>query len=1015
MQAKKLIEVALPIKEISTESVRDKTIRSGHLSTLHKWWARRPLPISLAVTFSSLVPDPLDENCPKIFKDAVVLLLSKEENPGDPYKPYEDIPYTSAIDLMEDNSRNRLLMFIGKFSNKYTENEIKSNNISVKEYLSDFSLVKWESKHNEKIFNIARKLIFTAYNSDKYVSFEEANLDFEKLKSNIENAEFNLYNIKNRHLKSEEVSKRELELEEVKNIFLNRMPVVFDPFAGGGSIPLEASRLGCRSFGNDINPVAHIIQKGALEYPQKFGKQILFSKDEFTKIYGEHSWNNIDSQNKLIENGYATGARIENRLYFDVFYYAKQIISNLKSEIGHFYPVNSESKEPVLYYWTWVGHCNNPSCKAEVPLLRQFSLSKKKSNECYLHPLIQDKTITFEIRSGKTDKEGFIQRGNLKCPCCGNITDLKSVKQQFIENQTYEKIIAVVWDGKKGKEYKVPNENEIDILSKIPKTDRPKEKMQRNSAGGDTFSWGINEWGQMFSDRQLFTLHKLNEQICNLKMQLNAYDSEYHKAVITYLSIWFDRITTVSTRFSVWNNIQEIYSPCFGRQAISMVFDYPEANPFTETGGGSYINQLDLVLNYIKFESKNPFSSNIINSASGDKSQFESKFITATITDPPYYDAIAYADLSDFFYVWLKRNLGDLYPLNFATPQTPKSDECTALKHHHGGKIEDAKHHFENKLTEIFKAIEYQTSDIISIMFAHQSTEAWTTLCNSVLKSKMNITGSWAIDSEVSYAMKSGKAFLASSVTVACKPVSKGGLADFKTVKKAIETKVAEEVNFLYKLGFRGADLLTACFGQAVSEFGKFDSVEKSDGSEVSVSELLELAREVAFEALLKGFDGDDFTKFYIGWLQLYSFSTNDHNTALRFVQVGLSININDLYKENILILDHNNSTLANYAERCAHNKSLGEKPNSLLIDMVHKAMFLYKGTSRNNLLEFIGKVADTPESIFWRVLTALCELLPNDSDDFQQASGLSLNKDSLIKESKNISNSISHQSKLEF
>ena len=378
MQAKKLIEVALPIKEISTESVRDKTIRSGHLSTLHKWWARRPLPISLAVTFSSLVPDPLDENCPEIFKNAVNFLLSKEENPGDPYKPYEDIPYTSAIDLMEDNSRNRLLMFIGKFSNKYTENENKSNNISVKEYLSDFSLVKWESKNNDKIFNIARKLIYTAYNYNQYKSFQDASNDFEKLKIKIQEAEFNLYRIKDRHIDSEEVLKREGELEEAKNNFLNRMPVVFDPFAGGGSIPLEASRLGCRSYGNDINPVAHIIQKGALEYPQKFGKQILYSKDEFVKIYDETTWNNVDSQNKLIENGYAIGANIENRLHFDVLYYAKRIISELKSEIGHFYPVNSQAKEPVLYYWTWVGHCNNPSCRAEVPLLRQFSLSKKK-------------------------------------------------------------------------------------------------------------------------------------------------------------------------------------------------------------------------------------------------------------------------------------------------------------------------------------------------------------------------------------------------------------------------------------------------------------------------------------------------------------------------------------------------------------------------------------------------------------------------------------------------------------
>lgn len=181
------------------------------------------------------------------------------------------------------------------------------------------------------------------------------------------------------------------------------------------------------------------------------------------------------------------------------------------------------------------------------------------------------------------------------------------------------------------------------------------------------------------------------------------------------------------------------------------------------------------------------------NASSGEKSQFEKKSLNAVVTDPPYYDAIAYADISEFFYVWLKRTLGTLYPLNFATPQTPKTDECTALKHHHGNSIDKAKEHFERKLTDIFRTIEYQTNDIVSIMFAHQSTEAWTTLCNSIIGSQMNITGSWPMDTEMTGALKSQMAYLESSVTVSCRPSERNGFESFKRVKKLLKPKLPKK------------------------------------------------------------------------------------------------------------------------------------------------------------------------------------------------------------------------------
>jgi hypothetical protein len=277
----------------------------------------------------------------------------------------------------------------------------------------------------------------------------------------------------------------------------------------------------------------------------------------------------------------------------------------------------------------------------------------------------------------------------------------------------------------------------------------------------------------------------------------------------------------------------------------------------------------------------------------------------------------------------------------------------------------------------------------------------------------MNITGSWCNDTETTTALKSNKAFLSSSVTVSCRPAQRVGIGNFKDVKKTIEETVAKKVGELYRLGFRGADLLTACFGQAVSEFGKYEKVEKADGNEVTVADLLDLARESAFNALLKGFDGDDFTKFYIGWLQLYGFTETDFDDAAKFSRVGLTIDVSDLFIHNIFIKKGNKQELTGYVGRLSANHKIGEGKQVFIIDSVHKAMGLYAGTNRNALLEYITKVASLSESSFWRVVTSLCEVLPQGSDDLKQATGLLLNKDSLIRESKNIQQSTGEQGQL--
>lgn len=1008
-KAKKLIEVAMPIKEISAESVRDKSIRHGHISTLHLWWARRPLPVCRAVIFASLVPDPLDENCPKAFADAVELLLGSNRM----YEPYKDIPYTAGYDPMEDNLRNRLMMFVGKFSDRYQQNAKEGKTTSPADQLTSGSLIKWESKNNKETINLAQKLIWVAYNADlcPEKSYRELALEFDFAKERIAKAEDELYSFVNRHKESEQVSSLENNLKAAIDAFQSKMPLVFDPFAGGGAIPLEAARLGCRSYGNDINPVAHIIEKGSAEFPQRYGKPLSISKSEFSSRYGQLGIDILELRNI---GRYGDTINIPNRLLFDIEYYAKSILLDANIQLKSQYPNDDKNQKPVAYYWVRTAICENPSCKAEVPMLRQFYLANT-NRKVYLNPIINGNEIDFEIINGTYNEKsmpGWNKTGNLICPCCGSVTTSKQVKNQAVTSGLGERLVAIIVEGKAGKEYKKPHftltQPEIESSPFIPT-----EKMVVQSDLISSRGWGISSWYQMFSPRQLNTISRFIDNFNALKDRLGYND--YNNALYTYIALWLDRIILANTSLSRWHTKRETLEHPFSKQAIAMVFDYPESNPFCYSSG-SALNQLDWILRYLDSESNSQFSAEFANASSGEKSQFMKDEVTAAITDPPYYDAIAYADISDFFYVWMKRTIGDIYPENFSTPQTPKSEECTALKHHHGDSEVEAKKHFENKLTQIFDAIETQAKDIVSIMFAHQSTEAWTTLCNSIIDARMNITGSWPMDTEMaSRTLAIAGAALESSVTVSCRPSERKGFGDYKDVKKAIAKKVEEEVNYLYNLGFRGADLLTACFGQAVSEFGKYQIVEKADGSEVQVSELLEMSRESAFDALLKGVQGDDFTRFYVGWLQLNGMGETDFDDVTKFTRVGLNVNITDIFAKKLLIRNGKSQHLATAEEHVGGNQLAGMNPGDILIEQVHRAILLYKAEDRGNLLNQLKRIhAEDITAPFWRLLASLKELLPA-NDDLKQVQGLLANGDDLRQSCKNYDENKQEQLSFDF
>ncbi len=1006
-KAKRLIEVALPVKEISTESVRDKSIRHGHISTLHLWWARRPLPVCRAVVFASLVPDPDDPHCPEAFRRAVTTLLTGKP---DVYKPYADIPYTAGAENMEDTPRNRLLMFIGKFSETFIANQKQGRKTNAKDVISKHSLIRWETRHNEEVLNIARKLIWVAHDP------ENNNLDaFEQHWKAIKDAEKSLYSTSDRHIKSDDVASKEEALNKAISAFLDRMPLVYDPFAGGGAIPLESARLGCRSYANDYNPVAFVIEKGSLEFPQKYGKPIVYSKVAFLERYGQEELDAYYAESPTERN--SASVRIENRLSFDVDYYSHKLIALAEERIGHYYPADEKGRKPVAYYWARTATCANPSCGAEVPLLRDFYLVNKDKKKVYLNPVIKGKEISFEIKQGKQDIEGWNQRTNLKCPICNNVTESKQLKEQFKAGTNGEMILAIIKDSENGKTYHIPEDSEQQVVSTIKDSLKsPSEAMPvKYTQAMPSCTWGLSTWGQMFSNRQLLAMQTFVECMNEIKEELKGPDGsldEYHRAVVTYFGILVDRVAPVLTSFGRWHVSGEKLEHPFSRQAIPMIFDYPESNPFSGSTG-SIQNQLLWIIRYINDESNaQPFGT-VISSSTAETVHFDPKSVSAVITDPPYFDAIAYADLADFFYVWLKRTLADVYPEVIAYPQTPKSDECTALKHHHDNDYDKAAHHFESSLQRIIAKLEHQTSGVISIMFAHQSTGAWTTLCNSILNSSMNITSSWAVDTEMGSRMIAmGNAALASSITVSCRPYNQSGIGDFRTVQKEIELTIKKEVATLLALGFRGADLLTACFGPAVSVFGQYQRVEKASGEEVTVAELLEMARDAAFNAIISDIDADEMTRFYIGWLNLFGFEKADHDDVRRITQVGLNVDVADLVRHHILLQEGNSERLLSGTERIDIDTKLGLRKDNVLIDVLHRAFVQYTG-ARQALLAYIARHAPRGSEPFWRVLTALAEVLDPESKDHPAALGLLADKDSIIREAQNVDTTPDEQPEL--
>lgn len=751
MAVKKLIEVALPLEKINAESAREKSIRHGHPSTLHLWWARRPLAAARAVIWSSLVDDPSSH--PELF-------------------PTEEA---------QNRERQRLFKILE-------------------------DLVVWENSNNKDVLDAAKAEILKSTNND--------------------------------------------------------LPALLDPFAGGGAIPLEAQRLGLEAHAHDLNPVAVMINKAMIEIPPKFA--------DMPPV-------NPDAQVSAMRGAWlrATG------LAEDVRYYGEWMKQEAYKRIGHLYPkvkVPQEQGggEAIVIAWIWARtvKCPNPACGCEAPLVHSFTLSKKKGNEAWIEPIFESGKVVYVVRhEGKPKLDGTVNRKGAVCAHCGAPIAYPYIRTESVEERMGSQLMAVVAEGKNGRIYISPD-NEQNTTAKIEKpADYPDGQLAYYPGHLNTNVYGLNEFHKLFTNRQLTALTTFSGLVAEAQAKAEedavvagmpndhlplseggAGARAYGEAVGVYLAFIVSKLADRGSSICSWDSSREGLRNTFGRQAIPMVWDYAEANPFSNSSG-CFDNMLDWV---IKCIAEFPAS------ATGEVGQFDAQSDCGlrnimVSTDPPYYDNIGYADLSDFFYVWMRQSLKDTYPKLFSTMMVPKAEELIATPYRHNGSTAEAKTFFEDGMLATCKQIyKYAREDVpVTIYYAYKQSETdtdanttassgWETMLSAIINAGFAITGTWPMRTEMANrSIASGANALACSIVLVCrKRPEEAPQTTRRNLIAILRKELRPALRELQRSNIAPVDLAQSAIGPGMGVFSRYRRVLEADGTPMSVRSALQVINE---------------------------------------------------------------------------------------------------------------------------------------------------------------------------
>jgi adenine-specific DNA methylase len=669
--------------------------------------------------------------------------------------------------------------------------------------------------------------------------------------------------------------------------------------------------------------------------------------------------------------------------------------------------------------------CQNPACGAEIPLVRQTWLARKLNKKVAYKIIPKGNKIEFEIVGANSDSPidfdpevGTVSRAKVICPCCGSGLSDKEVRKQFQERKAGQRMVAVVvhHPKRRGKTYRLSTEKDLEVFREAEKyLEQKRQKLfewgfdsvpdeplpPKETLGFRVQRYGMLRWGHLFNCRQKLALITFVEKIrqAHERMLAEGAEEEYAKAVVSYLAFGIDRTLVFNSVLTKWKPDAECPDSLFVRQALPMLWDYPENNP-VHPHSGAFINQIERIL----YSLRHTFVSHSavgVTQSSATSLSYPDNYFDAVITDPPYYDNVPYSYLSDFFYVWLKCTIEDLYPELFATPLTPKTEEIVTYSHGEGG-FERGKKFFEEMIAKAFREIYrvLKPEGVACIVFAHKSTEAWETIINALLNSGLYLTASWPVHTERKARLRASEsAALASSIYMVCRKRTENKTAYFNEIKPQIEARIKEKLDQFWNEGIGGSDFFISAIGPAMEIFGKYESVEKLSGEKVSAKELLEFVRksvsEYALTKILKSpqLGGiDEETRFYLLWRWTYD-SAKVHFDDARKLAQAVGVEISEKWGNGFIKKEKEFISLLSAKER---GRSFLEKGKiESMIDVLHGCLLHWDQNNRKAISELLETSGNLNNNAFWQVAQAISEVLPGGDKEKQMIQGFLYGKES--------------------
>ncbi len=925
---RRLIEEAFPLKKVSEDSKHDKNIHHGHISSLHVWPARRPLPASRASLIASLLPDPGDEA-----------------------------------------SRAELCKRIE-------------------------SITRWGSENGPEL---------------------------QKFR------------------------------EEIRAAFGGRAPKVLDMFAGGGAIPFEAMRLGCDVTAIDYNPVAWLLLRCTLEYPQKLAGQTWPIPPEVVKYLepAESSSNGAKKRGKPVQPA-SNSAATEQALWQvqemqrlgnladHVRAWGGWVLDHACHELEQFYPA-VDGKTPLTYLWARTVPCPDPNCGATVPLLKTLWLCNDDDRRIALRliPARQAGPIKIEIwNPGPNEKIGqptmaASSTPKATCPCCGTLIPNEYIRQQGQQKRMGAQMTAVVIEGRQRKEYRLPTladieavslaSSQLPVIEKLIPLGRPQEPispayLSSQHQAAVVVKYSFDHFDQIFTDRTLLALLTFvhwTHQALDSMAQL-GYEPLLIEAINTYLALMIDRVADYGSAITHWNVPGQKIGNTFSGFRLAMSWDFTEGNPLVKTSGG-YPGQIEWIAGFIEHALKAATDQTPQVRYGSAVDLGERDTYDAIITDPPYYEAIPYADLSDFFYVWLRRSLNGQGGRAFETEVVPKQGELVQNAGLFDKDEEKARRNYEEGMGQAFARAQQalRPDGIMVIVFAHKDVDAWETLVSAMIEAGWTVTASWPIDTERTGRTRSlNSAALASSIWLVCrKRPEEAGIGRYSDVMRRMQERITERLRYFWDQGISGPDFIWAAVGPALESYSSFREVRRLDGSRFTVGEFLRevrrLVTDFALGRILHGASTgtlDETTRYYLMHRHSFGLGPAPMGECI-LLAGGYGLNLDELRGLRGILakggparkaapasddesgdeegeasptkMSGNDLRLLTFEERA--RAGLGEPlPNGSLpmIDMLHRLMALWSAGQTDALNEYITGHGLGPENeAFWAMVQSVLEM----------------------------------------